>query len=242
MPKQYQTMTNKKIPLGKIAGVSLLSFVMMFAAAAPSMNTAYAGVFDADAFCLGAFGALAPNGVGDSDGATWLAAKCFDASQPCFDPGVPLKATVPTTCVFIVVGLSPTTEIILDDAVNAEWKVTGHFDATGTCDDPAPANGKDNGKSATVIHCSGGNLHGILIEVETRPSPGGGHKDPITKERITVFKPTSCDLSLNEGAQVIEALNGEPVLVDDGFGNLVPNVLGESPPLPVPVDDESCLD
>jgi len=230
----------KKVSFGKVAGVSLLSFVMMFAAAAPSMNTAYGGpAFDADAFCLDAFGALAPNGVGSSDGATFIAAKCFDATQPCFNPGVPLKATDPTTCVFIVVGLGAG-EIILADAVNAEWKVTGHFDASGTCDDPAPANGKDNGKSATVIHCSGDTGHVILIEAETRPSPGGGHKDPITREPITVFKPTSCDLSLNEGAQVIEALLGEPVLVDDGLGNLVPNVLGESPPLPVPVVGEEC--
>ena len=237
-------MTNKILQIRNIAGVSLLSFVMMFATAAPSMNTAYGGPgFDANEFCSTNFGAFAPNGVGSSDFTTFIAVKCFDASLPCFNPGVPLKATDPTPCVFVVVGLGAG-EIILADAVNAEWEVTGHIDPAGTCDDPAPANGKDNGKSATLIHCSGGTSHVILIEVETRPSPGGGHKDPITKERITVFKPTSCDLSLNEGAQVIEALNGEPVLVDDGqgIGILVPNVLGESPPLPVPVDDESCLD
>ena len=79
----------KKVSFGKVAGVSLLSFVMMFAAAAPSMNTAYGGVFDADAFCLEALGAFAPNGVGSTDGLTFIAVKCFNASDPCFDPGVP---------------------------------------------------------------------------------------------------------------------------------------------------------
>ena len=70
---------------------------MMFAAAAPSMNTAYGGpAFDADAFCNTSTGTMFPNGVGNSDGATFIAVKCFDASDPCFDLGVPLKATDPT--------------------------------------------------------------------------------------------------------------------------------------------------
>ena len=229
----------KKVSLGKVAGVSLLSFVMMFAAAAPSMNTAYGGTLDFDEICVDFTGTLFPNGIGSTDDSTFFVVKCFNAADPCFDPGVPIKATGTTTCAFVVIAQGAS-EIILADAVNAEWQVIGSLDLTQTCDEPAPANGKDNGKSATLIHCSGSNNHGIMIVAETRPSPGKGHKDPITREPITVFKPTSCDLSLNEGAQVIAAEGGEPILVDDGFGNLVPLVLGESPPLPVPVDDEEC--
>ena len=219
----------KILQIRNIVGVSLLGFVMMFAAIAPSMNNAYAGNPIVE-FCMQSGPTWTGIGVVE-DGITL--AKCFDTLDPCFANGVPVKSDGPTTCT-ILVFLSNTTgqNVILKDAIPAEWGVEiGARGNSVNCGDPLEqANkGKKADKSATLFTCdataAGGN-QGAFLEITTRESPSG-----------KFFKPTSCEIFANSGAQVFLADDlGEPVLDPNGQ----PIVLAETGPLEVPVIGEEC--
>ncbi len=236
----------KILQIKNIAVVSLLGFVMMFAAIAPSMNNAYAGTIIAD-FCMNF----------DENGPSWtgigvveddiILVKCFDTLDPCFAEGVPVKSDEPTTCTILVLLLNNSGQnVILKDAIPAEWSVEvrllpdGTPDASDNCDENlAQANqGKKADKSATLFTCDatsagGFFFQGAFLDITTRESPGSLKGN----QEIAKFKPTSCELFANSGAQVILADDlGEPVLDDQGQ----PIVLAETGPLLVPVVGEEC--
>jgi len=223
----------KLLQIRNIAVVSLLGFVMMFAAIAPTMNSAYAGTKASD-FCQ-SFAGVGWVGIGDFDEDLSLA-KCFNLNDPCFAEGVPVKSNVPTTCTILVLYLNLTGEnVILKDAIPAEWGAEVQIDEDGlpiastNCNDSLEqANkGKKEDRSATLLTCDASiNSEGIFLDITTRESPSG-----------KFFKPTSCELFANSGAQLIlaDAL-GEPVLDPSGQ----PIVLLETGPLEVPVTGEEC--
>ena len=224
----------KILQIRNIAVVSLLGFVMMFAAIAPTMNSAYAGD-RASSFCQESFGEDWV-GIGDFDEGLSLV-KCVNLNDPCFT-GVPVKSDGPTTCTIAVAYLNLTGEnVILKDAIPAEWGAEVQIGADGlpiaseNCfNSLEQANkGKKEDKSATLLTCDASSipfLEGLFIEITTRESPSG-----------KFFKPTSCELFANSGAQLIlaDAL-GEPVLGADDL----PIVLLETGPLEVQVTGEEC--
>ena len=236
----------KLLQIRNIAGVSLLGFVMMFAAIAPSMNNAYAGD-QASSFCDLVLGPIAGPGwvgIGDfEDGITLV--KCFSLNHPCFDQGVPVKSDGPTTCQFFIIYENTTGQnVILKDAIPAEWSAAyGALGASLECDDNLEqANkGKKADKSATLLTCDAtdnGFINGAHIVITTRESPATANND----NKDAKFKPTSCsDLFANDGAQLIAADDeGNPILVDDGNDGLIPLILAETGPLQVPVTGEEC--
>jgi len=231
----------KILQIRNIAVVSLLGFVMMFAAIAPTMNSAYAGS-QGSSFCQSLFG---PGwvGVGDFDVGISLV-KCVNLNDPCFAEGVPVKSDGPTTCLIAIVAQNLTGQnVILKDAIPAEWgvEIQGGFNASFNCQDSLEqANkGKKADKSATILTCDATTsslLRGVFLEITTRESPATANND----NKVAKFKPTSCDgLFVNSGAQLIlaDAL-GEPVLDD----NDQPIVLLETGPIQVPVTGEECED
>lgn len=146
----------KKVSFGKVAGVSLLSFVMMFAAAAPSMTQAHAGQF---------------SGTVD---------KFLTGTDPeCFT-GITIVKTGTTICQFMI--LYDGSLAIVEDTVPAEWEVTSIANIVGNC--TFESAGKKAGKSATKITCDEDILVFVTVNVETRESPGTKdkpNKDPKFK-------------------------------------------------------------
>jgi len=227
----------KILQIRNIAVVSLLGFVMMFAAIAPTMNSAYAGS-QASGFCQSLLG---PGwvGIGDFDAGISLA-KCFNLNDPCFAQGVPVKSNGPTTCEFVIFYINTTGEnVILKDAIPAEWSAEFGFlgASLGCLDNLEQANKNQKAdKSATLLTCDAtdfGGINGAHIVITTRESPGSLKGN----QEIAKFKPTSCELFANSGAQLIlaDAL-GEPVL----DANDQPIVLLETGPLEVQVTGEEC--
>ena len=121
----------KILQIRNIAGVSLLGFVMMFAAIAPSMTSTSTG-HEARIFCQTFLGA-GWVGIGVVGDLTLV--KCFDLNDPCFDEGVPVKSDGPTTCVFLIFAQNFTGQnVILKDAIPAEWNAEiGPFSASFNC-------------------------------------------------------------------------------------------------------------
>jgi hypothetical protein len=162
--------------------------------------------------------------------ATGLDKGCVDCPDP-----VGIYLDGPTTFIFeITIGDGPTKVF---DTVPAEFKVVSAVSPVGVVDFfSAKKNG--NGKSATKIEWfvpGDGCISPpaiLTVTIETRPSPGKGHKDPETGEPVVVYKPTSCGpLLLNDGAIAYEA---------DDFGNLVLDgdgnpILMYGPTLPIVV-------
>ena len=224
----------KLLQIRNIAVVSLLGFVMMFAAIAPTMNSAYAGDRASD-FCQSFIG---PGwvGIGDFDEGISLA-KCFNLNDPCFT-GVPVKSDGPTTCTILVLYLNLTGEnVILKDAIPAEWNASDDGASPNCSEKLSSANkGKKEDKSATLLTCDASSeafFEGIFLQITTRESPGSLKGNQETAK----FKPTSCELFANSGAQLILADElGEPVL----DANDQPIVLLETGPLQVPVTGEEC--
>jgi hypothetical protein len=71
-----------------------------------------------------------------------------------------------------------------------------------------------SGKAATGIECNDATDVNTIVTVETRQSPGNGHKD-ANRQKTDVFKPTFCgDFPVNDGAQAIllDGPGGIPVL------------------------------
>ncbi len=229
----------KLLQIRNIAVVSLLGFVMMFAAIAPSMNNAYAGD-EASSFCQSILG---PNWVGIGVVKDLTLVKCFDLNDPCFAEGVQIKSDGPTTCQFFILYENTTGQnVMLKDAIPAEWSAAyGAFGASSECEDKLEqANkGKKADKSATLLTCDATDndfINGAHIVITTRESPATANND----NKDAKFKPTSCELFANSGAQLIAADEGNPILVDDGDGGLIPLVLAETGPLQVPVTGEEC--
>ena len=110
----------------------------------------------------------------------------------------------PTVYVYEISYTGPTA--LVKDTVPAEFEVLNLVSSDGAAIDFQK--GK-SGKSATKIEWlvpAGTNT--LTVAIETRESPGGGHK-------LTVFKPTSCGpLPINDGATAFEVdINGDQVLV-----------------------------
>ena len=227
----------KILQIRNIAVVSLLGFVMMFAAIAPSMNSAYAGD-RASELCQSLSG-LGWVGVGDFDDGISLV-KCFNLNDPCFAEGVPVKSNEPTTCEFIIFYTNTTVQnVILKDAIPAEWSAEIGFRGAslGCIDNLEQANKNQKAdKSATLLTCDAtdfAGINGAHIVITTRESPGSLKGNQETAK----FKPTSCELFANSGAQLILADDlGEPVLDDLDQ----PIVLAETGPIQVPVIGEEC--
>ena len=94
-------------------------------------------------------------------------------------------------------------------------------------------------KSATKIKCDDVTDVDSKVTVETRPSPGKGHK-----HTGTVHKPTFCSngekLFLNDGAQAILLdINGDVVF--STFGTPVPIVLDETDPIEIIVSQSGSI-
>jgi len=116
-------------------------------------------------------------------------------------------------------------DALIIDTVPAEFEIL-----SVTPDDNAdffPAGKGPNSKSATIIAwwVDTPAEATLTVEITTRQSPGGGHKN-------LTFKPTSCgDLYLNSGATAYEAdALGQEVL--DEFGDMIP-IAGTTAPLTV---------
>lgn len=120
-----------------------------------------------------------------------------------------------TEYVFEITYSGPDAMII--DTVPAEFEVTECVDGgVGIIDYFAAGKGPKS-KSATIItwNVSAGSST-LTVTIETRESPGGGHK-------LDTFKPTSCeeDMELNDGAMAYQVDEfGDPIL--DQFGEMIP--------------------
>ena len=138
-------------------------------------------------------------------------------------------------------------DVLIVDTIPAEWQVTevagnpitdgfgNGSDGSGGTVGVAPANKKDNNKSATIIQWTpdpdGGTIN---VVVTTRESPGKGHR----KKGGPKFRPTSCGpLVLNDGALVfeIDPSTGEPKR--DPTGEVLPPIFESDPLLLVAVKD-----
>lgn len=207
---------------------------------APGMQSTHASAISTPSeFCNSFSDGQFPDGIGvvESDN---VLVKCFDASDPCFTAGIPMKSDVPTQCSFGVVGGSVFGDsVIILDAIPAEWEVVDG-DAIGCTGMEANTNGQDksNGKakanrSAGIIECVAPPfaLNGFSVLVETRESPSG-----------KFFKPTFCGtFALNEGAvMLLGDENGDPVLEEVEPGVFEPIVLAETGPLEVEAVGEAC--
>ena len=186
-----------------------------------------------------------PNGIGVI-GLDTVLVKCFDAEDPCFADGVPVKSNDPTTCSFAVIAANSFGDtMIVQDTLPSEWEIDIGFGiGSSICvginaNSGTPDNqGKKGDKSATKIECVGpqGEFVGFIVDVQTRESPGKGHKEG------TVYKPTSCGtFELNSGATLILGDElGDPVLEEVEEGVFEPIVLAETDPLELEAVGEVC--
>jgi hypothetical protein len=177
------------------------------------------------------------NGIGEV-GLDTVLVKCFDAEDPCFADGIPVKDEDPTQCSFAVIGANSFGEtFIINDAIPAEWSLIG-FEEISSCDEGPANKGKKADKSATLVECVAepGEFSGFYATVETRESPGKGHKEG------TVYKPTSCgNFNLNNGAvMLLGDENGDPILEEVEDGVFEPIVLAETGPLELEAIAEVC--
>ena len=134
--------------------------------------------------------------------------------EDCTEIGIYLPD--PTLCAFEIAYTGPAAKVI--DTVPAEFECVNLVPTAGaaTCSDTS----KGKGNSANRIEWdvpAGSNT--LTVTIQTVASPGKGHKDPVTGERTTLFKPTSCGpLPINDGATAFEVdpATGELVLDADG--------------------------
>jgi len=191
---------NKKVSFGTVAGVSLLSIVMMFAVAAPSMTQAYAGPFS---------GTIEKSLLGTD-------AECFT--------GITIVKPTTTSCVFLIFYTGD--PAIVEDTVPAEFEVTDIENIIGTC--TFESAGKKADKSATKITCDEDDFIFAFVSVETRESPATKNNDrKDAKFKPTSCGPLPLNdgavAYAGDGA-------GAKILVDDGqgIGILVPIVIDTS--------------
>jgi len=231
----------------KIATTSGLSIMMFAALMAPSMQTANAGIDLCDEFF---FGASTWDDIFITDPDTgdfiWIF-KCYIPDVDCEDndadegnsqEDVPKKSTSSTICIgFAFAAISNLPEVMATDSVPAEWDA---IDA-----DCVPSGGSvevkgSKGKGATVLECPSAAFGGFYVAagfvpfVETRENPGKGHAEPV-------YKPTSCVLFKNEGAEGF--VPGRTYDHDSDGGAVTPEIpfsTGLTDPLPVTVVGEGC--
>jgi len=102
--------------------------------------------------------------------------------------------------------------------------------AFDTCVDVTKGN---SGKAATGIECNNATNVETKVTIETRKSPGKGHKD-LDRQKVPVFKPTFCTngetFPVNDGAQAI-LVNGTGHVVFSTFMGMIPIVLDFTLPL-----------
>ena len=121
---------------------------------------------------------------------------------------------VTTQCTFEIAYTGPTAAKVID-TVPAEFECLELAASAGTA--TCSKKGK-SGKAANRIEWdvpAGSST--LTVVIQTVASPGKGHKDPLTGERVTLFKPTSCGpLTINDGATAFEVdpVTGELVLVE----------------------------
>jgi hypothetical protein len=190
-----------------------------------------------DSLCYELTDGTLPNGIGVL-GLDSTLVKCFDAENPCFADGIPVKDDEPNQCSFAVFGANSYGDsIIISDAIPAEWEIVTFDPFEDNCDYDQANKGKKADKSATLIECVGGSGEyiGFSTLVQTRESPGKGHQE-------TTYKPTSCgDLYLNEGAvMLLGDEDGEPILEEVEDGVFEPIVLAQTGPLMLDAVAEVC--
>lgn len=136
---------------------------------------------------------------------------------PVGDGDIGISKPTSTTRTFEINYTGP--DALILDMVPAEFDVTDLNADVGTAI-AFPANKAGNpNKSATIISwwVDAPADATLTVTIETRVSPGGGHKKPT-------FKPTSCgDLYLNSGATAYE-VDGSGEAVLDGDGAMIPIV------------------
>jgi len=230
----------------KIATTSGLSIMMFASLMAPSMQTANAGIGD---LCDNLFGldTWDSNFVSDPDTGDFIFVfKCFIPDVNCLDndaipandaEDVPKKSMSSTTCNgFLFATYSNLAEAIATDSVPAEWNALGAdcFVAGGSVEVKG-----SKSQGATVIECPSEAFGSFFVAVgfvevlETRANPGQGHKEG------TVYKPTSCVLYKNEGA---EGLVPGRTYDHDSMAATpeIPFSTGLTDPLPVTVVGPGC--
>ncbi len=117
----------------------------------------------------------------------------------------------PTTYTFEISYMGPATQIL--DTVPAEFDIVSLTPSAGIATSATTSQGNDNSAERIVWDVPAG-TNTLLVEIQTIPSQGGGHKDSDGNP-VTVHKPTSCgELALNDGATAFE-------VNDDGTLRLV---------------------
>ncbi len=129
---------------------------------------------------------------------------------------------------------------VITDVIPAEWQVIGVMDDIDNAQCSFSTKGK-SGKSATGIDCGAQTDITVMVWLETRESPGKGHK-------TDVFKPTTCDPNfvVNDGAIATSVeldIEGNPVFVKQS-NSLTINAedLNDLDCDDVPNEDDLCAD
>jgi hypothetical protein len=202
---------NKVISTSTVAGISLMLFASVFSV----MPSSHASVPQCGQFFMEYTEEFDSNSVYDSDANDYInVVKCLKVSADCAEndaiaannnEDVPKKSTLPTECSgFGVFMTSNSPDAILTDSVPAEWVAGGFYDVSGTCADEIKGN---NDQGATVYTCTASDLGGglyyaafVVDELTTKPSPSNGKGNP-ENPKDDKYKPTSCELYKNEGAE-----------------------------------------
>jgi len=112
----------------------------------------------------------------------------------------------PTGYVFEISYVGPAA--LVTDTVPAEFEVIDTQSSLGAVTLDNKGKGKKSQGSTQIEWDVPAGINTLTVAIQTRESPGGGHK-------LTVFKPTSCGpLPINDGATAFEVdQNGDLVLV-----------------------------
>ncbi len=134
----------------------------------------------------------------------------------------------PTVYQFEIAYDGPAARVV--DFVPAEFETISAVPSDGTAVVFDVSQGKGKNSASRIEWEVPAGTNTLIVTIQTVASPGKGHKDPVTRERVTLFKPTSCGfLPINKGAIAFHLdENGELVLVLNLItGNLEPIVLAE---------------
>jgi hypothetical protein len=134
-----------------------------------------------------------------------------------FDLAVPVNTENAAMYDFRINYLQPNLPpVLIEDTVPAEWDAMIDPVTDGLNCETSPANGKDNGKSATIVSCLTNGPGETTVWAMARCHDSRNNKR---------CRPTSCGaLYLNDGAAAFEVdENGDPLLDDEG--NRLPPLL-----------------
>ena len=200
-----QIKMKKILSASTVAGISLMLFASIFSA----MPTSSASADPCEVEFGGGVIVFDSKHVLDTDTGDWITVyKCYMPSIDCTnnDPNpannieeVPKKSDQSSTCVgFGVIMFTNADNAVLTDSVPAEWDTIGFTDVSGTCTEEVKGN---NQQGATVYTCdedSGFAAFSVAF-LETRESPSNGKNENNPKP--DKYKPTSCEIYKNEGAE-----------------------------------------